>query len=509
MLHSLKHALRESMLPAIRGLFRADMRPVMPRESFAGFSASRKPGLWRDDKGAIMPIVALPMVVLIGMTSLAVEAGLWYVAYREGQNQADAAAMAAAMTLANSGDPTATNDPSQVKGMLGQGSPGSTDLSSLVQGASGSGFGGQMKVTINYPPTKGNFTTNNNAVEAVVVQPRAAGLSSLFGVQQVDIRNRAVATVDYMNGACVLALKTSLTIWGNFSVTAPSCTLASNATGANSIKAGGSASIVALSMNAYGECSGCDDPTIATLTVKPTSYGIKSENRFEKVDNIAWPTYVGSTCDNMLYGTAANVTILNPTYANVSTDPNYPLPTNGGRAYCGGLHLTATSLINLTPGIYIFQEASIKADGGVLYCSTCSLENGVHIVQIDKMGNVDTLSIDGSATVVLNAGLKVPSVPGISTDLTDNLAGVLYYRTKTSQNGNTDEIVVNGNSATYLTGGVYAPNAEIRFNGSSSSDCTVLVAGGITMTGEAHFDGTGCGQIGLKIAKTRIVQLME
>jgi len=492
------------------GLFPQYLKCMTSRAAalFGTTAMSKARSLRRDDRGAIVPMVALPLVVLIGMTSLAVEAGLWYVEYREGQNTADAAAVAAAMTMANSGDPTSTNDPSDVKGLAGSYDLTDADVASLIRAATANSVGGQMNVHINRPPKSGNFTTDNTAVEAVVLQPRTAGLSSLLGVKNVDIRNRAVATVDYINGACVLSLKKSLTIWGNYSITAPLCSLASNALGNYSIKAGGSATIAALSMNAYGNCNGCDDPTIVNLTIPARSYSIKSEDRFEKLNSVVWPVFSGSTCDNTYIGTSTSNLTLHPTYANVGSDPSNPLPTNGGKAYCGGIHMSGSDRIDLTPGIYVFKESDITADGGVLTCSTCTIENGVHLVQIDKTANVNQFIINGSALVVLNAGLDVPAVPGVGSDIS-YLAGVLFYRTNDSQDSVGDEIVINGNADTILTGGLYAPNGDFRFNGNSKSDCTVIVAAGVTMNGDSVFNGSGCTDMGLKIAKTRVVSLKE
>ena len=51
-------------------------------------------GLSREESGQMLPIVALMMVVLLGMTGLALDVGHVYMCHRELQSSADAAACA-------------------------------------------------------------------------------------------------------------------------------------------------------------------------------------------------------------------------------------------------------------------------------------------------------------------------------------------------------------------------------------------------------------------------------
>ena len=60
----------------------------------------------RDERGQMLPMVAVSLVALLGFTGLVVDSGRAYVAYRQLQSATDAAALAAAQALPNT---TATN----------------------------------------------------------------------------------------------------------------------------------------------------------------------------------------------------------------------------------------------------------------------------------------------------------------------------------------------------------------------------------------------------------------
>jgi Flp pilus assembly protein TadG len=55
-----------------------------------------KNGFWRCSAGAVAAMTALVLPVLLGFTSLGVEVGHWYLAQRQMQGAADAAAISAA-----------------------------------------------------------------------------------------------------------------------------------------------------------------------------------------------------------------------------------------------------------------------------------------------------------------------------------------------------------------------------------------------------------------------------
>jgi len=460
--------------------------------------------LRRDRKGAVSALAAVTTAAFLGLVGLAIEGGYWYVGNRQGQNGADVAAIAGAMTFAKSENHAST-------------------LLAGANGAQRNGFatGGKVTVTINHPPSSGKYATNNWAVEAIIDQVEDLGISRLFNLSSMTVSNRAVALIEESGEACILALSRTLTLSGNMEIDAPNCILAGNKETGDSIIVSGSADVDVGALVAVAECDGCDDPDLvssSTITMPYTT--APTENPFESLDAQVWPTGYSTsdtvTCDNTNYGSGGDgVTgTLLPTASNTPNSEGLLDHNNGGRAYCGGLHMTSGDVIQFKPGIYVFYEADIMITGGTLTCDGCDADNGVHIVQIDLTGHLDGLQINSGASVQLSAGTTVPAFPTVTgvtaaNPTTAALDGVLYHRTLQSQDKNGDEIIINGDSTTTLVGGMYAPNGDFRYNGNSSSSCSVIVGAGVTLNGDTTLDQSSCTNIGLVPVKTRVVVLVE
>lgn len=451
-------------------------------------SETIRSGIWRNERGAVSLLSAVSIVSLIGFIGLATEAGSWYLSNRQGQNAADASAVAGAMTLATSSNHAST-------------------LAAAYGTATRNGFttGGSIVVVASNPPSHPDWNANNNAVEVIVHQAQNLGFSRLFNENAATVTNLAVALIQSTGDACVLALKRTLILSGSMQANAPNCLLASNKPGDDSIQVGNAVSLNVGSLTAVGECDGCDNPDTDTLqlVVPYTEYGTPTDNPFEALDTQTWPSYSSSNCDNTNYGAGDNNATLTPTYSNAG------LPNNGGLAYCGQLHMNSGDTFVLEPGIYVFYEADIHITGGSLTCSAaCSDTNGVHIVQIDESGGTNRFQVASTSTVVLKAGSVVPEMTGASP-LSPPLAGVLFHRTYSSQDAVGDEIVINGNSDTRLTGGMYAPNADFRFNGTSDSGCTLIVGAGVQLNGDTSLNQADCLNIGLDPPETKTVMLVQ
>jgi hypothetical protein len=77
----------------------------LPTRSLSRAVAERLSSLRRDQRGAVIVIVAVSMVAFLGMLGLALDVGGWYQTHRHAQGTADAVALAAANDMA-SGDTT-------------------------------------------------------------------------------------------------------------------------------------------------------------------------------------------------------------------------------------------------------------------------------------------------------------------------------------------------------------------------------------------------------------------
>ena len=136
----------------------------------------------RDQSGTYMIVIALAMPVLVGTAGLGTEAGWWLYTHKNMQSAADSAAVSAATAGSNLNAEADT-----VTGLYG-----------FTNGTK------NVTVTVNQPPSTGNYTSAPQAVEVIISQPQPRLLSALFGTDPVLITARAVALPNAGTG-CVLA----------------------------------------------------------------------------------------------------------------------------------------------------------------------------------------------------------------------------------------------------------------------------------------------------------------
>ena len=107
------------------------------------------------------------------------------------------------------------------------------------------------------------------------------------------------------------------------------------------------------------------------------------------------------------------------------------------------------------------------------------------------VGGFDEIRINGGADVALT-GMSVSQLEaaGVSSDQAIKLAGMLIFEDRNSP-GNTGN-KMNGNSSTVLNGTVYLPVSNLDIAGSAgvTSQCLMLVASTITLTG--NMEMTSC-----------------
>jgi len=191
----------------------------------------------RDQAGSYTIIVALLLPVLAGIAGLGTEASLWLMSHRSLQDAADSAAFSGATSRA-------TGD------ILFREAGAVTAAYGYANGVSG------VTVTVNRPPTSGNYTGTANAVEVFVQQPQNRFMSALFGSGQVTIRARAVAIPGNAGLGCVLSLDGAApgatTGQGSTTVNLINCSLYDNSSDGSALTVGGSATISAYSVGVVG-----------------------------------------------------------------------------------------------------------------------------------------------------------------------------------------------------------------------------------------------------------------
>ncbi len=134
----------------------------------------------RDESGQTLIMFALGLAVLLGMAAMTIDVGLAYVARRDMQNAADAAALAGAdVMLEGQSSVLAAN--------------AARDLA-LQNGYDNAAA--DVTVDINIPPKSGPHIGDWDFVEVIIKQPIDAVLAPAVGKTSFDISARAVAGID-------------------------------------------------------------------------------------------------------------------------------------------------------------------------------------------------------------------------------------------------------------------------------------------------------------------------
>jgi Flp pilus assembly protein TadG len=465
---------------------------------------SRLGAALRDRRGATAVVFALAGTAVIGMVGLGTEGGTWYLTRRDAQNAADTAAYAGAVRLTSSQTALALT----LASARTQAIAAATDTATQNSFTTGTS---STTVTVNTPPVAPSaYAGNSTAVQVIIQRTRPRLLSGLFLSTDPVIIASGVASVLSQGPACMLAGVPSggsgLSIGGSASVNAGSCILGSNSTASNGINIFGSATVSAGSLNSAGGCSGCASATLATPY---TAYGPPTTNPFAYLDTKLATTPMPSTC----YTVAG----LNNGNGSISVNP-LALSPQANKSICA-FHASGNGqVIHFTPGTYYFYNTNFTIDGGVTVdCLLCVGGKGVTLVfsgsPASKIGGP---VIAANANVTLTAPSKNFGDNPATATLYDDRAydGILFFRdpNATSNSGNA-QVSISGGANTVLTGGMYFPNSNITYQGNSTtSQCSVVVAGGITLTGNTGVNVSNCGGLlGLPglAPQLQIVRLVE
>jgi uncharacterized membrane protein len=135
------------------------------------------PRRYKRERGSMIILGALTMVVLIGFLGLALDASYMYFHKRNMQTAADAGAYAGALEkLRGTVDVTAA-----VKK--------DTSLNHFTDGTN------SVTVTVNSPPLTGPKTGNENFVEVIISHPQPTWFMQMLHFNSVTVAARAVAGI--------------------------------------------------------------------------------------------------------------------------------------------------------------------------------------------------------------------------------------------------------------------------------------------------------------------------
>jgi hypothetical protein len=292
-----------------------------------------------------------------------------------------------------------------------------------------------VTVAVDNPPSNGPYAGNNCSVQVQITNPGAQTFfMRLFGKSSVQQSTQAVATVESNNNGCIYLLTPSAySGFNGGTVDAPGCGIVMN--GSANFNSG---TITAPSIGYAGPTPNYGDPDF-------------TDAHPQKMLPIADPCPEIAGCAYI----AANPP---PNPGNCQT-----INTNGQTPYSlqqgcySGLNLD-NSVVNMQPGVY-YITGNINTNGATINGS------GVTFYVTDGA----TVNFDGASV-------------NLAPPTTGNYAGVLYYQVPSDTSG------VNFNGPTSnLSGLLYAPGANVNFNG-GSGNYVVMVFGSLNLNGGEAID---------------------
>jgi hypothetical protein len=411
----------------------------------------------RDQSGSYVLVVALMMPVLVGTAGLGTEVVWWQYKHKNMQSAADSGAVSAATAGSN----------------LAVQANSVTASSGYANGVN------NVTVTVNQPPSTGNYTASPQAVEVLVRQSEPRLLSALFGTDPVLINARAVALPNAGTG-CVLALdptaSSAVKVSGNNQLNLIKCNLYSNSNANPSLDVSGSAAVSANQVGAVGNISGASNIT-ATNGIRT---GIKPVA--DPYANVSPPPE--PSCSN------AKITV-NSNGKNDSLSPG---------CYSGDITVNAGATLNLSPGIYYLDGANLSVAGNATITGT-----GVTLV---FTGSGTSGSGWGTASISSNAIVNL-TAPSPGTPASQGIPGIVMYGDRNMPVGKVSFNLTGGGTQNF-GGAIYLPKASLNFSGGdgTTTSCTKLIADTITLSGSSNLQ-VNCAGLGTATIGITTAQLVE
>jgi len=378
------------------------------------------------------------MTVLLMVAAVVLDGGLMLVERRHAQADADAAALAAAVSLGSDSSPWTTTYSAATN-------VGDVNYTSTTN----------LKITPHVPPTSGQFagvTTDANGfsyVEVIVEWDQARYFSAIFGSGNIPIKARAVARTGHSPlNLSILVLSTSasgaLTASGGTSITVPGTVVVDSTSGSALTVSGGSTQIISQSgIQVDGGINGSNvyAPTSGSTTGVSQNTGLTVP---DPLASLAVPsmTPIISSATGWTAGSVPN-TPWKPTGSSgaFSLSPGY---------YAGGIQVGGSANVVLnanadgSPGIYYF-------DGPLTWNSSGTLSGSNIMIYVAPGSHTQGISFTSG---VLN----------ISPPTSGAYSGISLFMDRTS----TAKVAISGGSGTNVGGVVYAAKAAATISGGSN-----------------------------------------
>jgi Flp pilus assembly protein TadG len=317
-------------------------------------------------------------------------------------------------------------------------------------------------IRVHAPPTSGP-SAGGKAVEVRLTFNGERFFTKLFADGQVLIATRAVAAFNNASTACVLALhptqSSAAQFQGSAQVTLNGCSVMANSVASDALAVQG-ATIVST------DCLIAVGGVLASGSITMSECEEPIENAPPVADpyaDVPEPAVPPGPCRNANHGPEPNV------------------------RYCNGLNLDGD--ISLAPGVYYVSGGRLKVGS-----NSNITAHGVTFY----LGAGASLTINNNATMDFTAPAPDSGSP---------YAGMLFFGAR----GSLGDVTFNGTANSKMTGAIYFPSRDIRYNGNFSGEngCTQVVASTIVWTGNTAISAD-CSDYGVRsIPVLSLVKLTE
>jgi hypothetical protein len=436
--------------------------------------------------GATTTIVAIALPSMIGFGALGTETGVWFTIKLQNQSAAEAAAIAAAYEI-----------------IAGKTNVVDNLTPAAREAATQNGYAGSTP-TVVYPYRDDVVSIG---VAVTLEQTQAALLSAMF-LPSVTIRTTAVAVIEVLNDACILALGDSsmdVEVANLTQLDMPNCSVAANSISSSAIDLHSStSSVAAASLVTAGEISLQGTPI--DPAAPPPEFALTSPAMIG-APSVADPYAATLTHISLITGmpatpacttqTSGHKTIYsgNCVISGTSLTQQENL-LSAGTQVSGSWNITSGQTVDLSPGTYWVTGNLTVQSGGVLKCSTCDniKGTGVTIILTAQSNKIGALSVAPSALLNLNAPSSGPFAGLVLVQDSNDLPPGTTYTSGHS--------TVGGGPNTTLNGLVYFPKSSMTFHGTPSAagpHCLLLVVGTVKVDATSHLEADGCISAGLTV----------
>ncbi len=414
-------------------------------------------GIHPRPRGMALLMFVLLMLALLGMVGLTVDYGLMLVTYRQTQNAADAAALAAAVDLA-SGKPS-----------------GAAQATGTTYGQ---GYNNMANApTINIPPSSGPHSTgptNGHYAEAIVSYPFQTSFIGVLGANASQtITARAVAGWEPQSAADgVIALSTSgtgINVGGGANLAVNGSIVVNSMDSSTAVSVSGDSHIYTNSIDVAGAVSG--DLSIQGYPSGGGTGGLTQNTGDQTADplsGLAVPTKSnGVQASFYQYTDIGDQWVQSTTASPQAVTINNATPVTLNPGIYKSITVSDGASVTFNAGIYVLE------DGGLTISSSTATGSGVMFYNTASTYNSSTGADGGGASYgMINISSSTVTLSAINNS-GDTYDGMLFFQDRS----NTQTVTMSGNSgSSNLSGTIYAPAANLNISGAGNWGAQFIVS---------------------------------